>query len=138
LAELEFWKERYTVLTAINEQLQSKEARVPIQVLNAAGSDVVPGFEFQQQELASNLLEARDISRFLMAVERHLKTLTLSDNYSVMIDSLPQIMEGLQLVWTLSRHYNKDYRMCGLLEMIAKLLYDRTTSVLHPATFFKM
>lgn len=54
-----------------------------------------------------------------------------------MTDALPHIMEGLQLVWILSRHYNKEDKMCGMLEMIGKLLYDRATAALHPKSLFK-
>jgi len=54
-----------------------------------------------------------------------------------MSEAIPHIMEGLTLVWMLSRHYNKDDRMCTLLEMIAKLLYDRVTAVLHPNNLYK-
>jgi dynein heavy chain len=97
---------------------------------------VLPGFEYQKQELMKNLQEAKDVSRFLSTIERHLKTLTYSHSFTEMAEAIPHIMEGLQLVWMLSRHY-KDERMCTLLEMIAKLLYDRTTAVLHPKNLFK-
>lgn len=54
-----------------------------------------------------------------------------------MTASLPHVMEGLQLVWMLSRHYNKDERMGTLLQMIAKLLYERVTALIHPKVLFE-
>lgn len=126
------------MLCAIQDQLQSRDVRVACQVLHAANSDIIPGYEYQLQELVKCLQESRDISRFLPTIERHLKTLTYSKSFIDMADAIPHIMDGLQLVWTLSRHYNKDDRMCRLLEMIAKLLYDRTTTALHPTSLFKL
>lgn len=137
LSELEFWRDRNTMLSAVFDQLQCKEVKRLIGVLGFANSDMLPGFELQQQELLRSLQEARDVSRFLSTIERHLKTLTYSNSFIEMTDAIPHIMEGLQLVWMLSRHYNKDERMCGLLEMIAKLLYDRTTASLHPRNLFR-
>lgn len=137
LSELEFWRDRNSTLSAVYDQLQCKEVRRVTQVLNLANSDLVPGFEYQQTELLRSLQESRDVSRFLSTIERHLKTLTFNNSFLEMTDAIPHIMEGLQLVWMLSRHYNKDERMCGMLEKIAKLLYDRTTAALHPRNLFR-
>lgn len=137
LSELEFWRDRNSLLSAVYDQLQTREVRRVCQVLDLANSDLLPGFEFQKQELLRNLEEARDVSRFLSTIERHLKTLTYNPSFLEMTDAIPHTMEGLQLVWMLSRHYNKDERMCGMLEKIAKLLYDRTTLSLHPKNLFR-
>jgi len=126
-----------SLLSAIHDQVESRDVRRAIMVLTAANSDVLPGFDYQQHELTRALQEARDVSRFLSTIERHLKTLTYSHSFNEMAEAIPHIMEGLQLVWMLSRHYNKDDRMCTLLEMIGKLLYDRTTAILHPKNLFK-
>lgn len=137
LSELEFWRDRNTMISAVYDQIQSKEVRRVTEVLALANSDFLPSYEYQETELLRCLQESRDVSRFLSTIERHLKTLTYSNNFLEMADALPHIMEGLQLVWMLSRHYNKDERMCGLLEKIGKLLYDRTTAVIHPKNLFK-
>lgn len=138
LSELEYWRDRHAMLSSLDDQLQTKTVKTALQVLQAANSDALPPFELQRQELQKALQEARDISRFLPTIERHLKTLTYSKSFVDMAEAIPHIMEGLQLIWTLSRHYNKDERMLRMLEMIAKLLYDRTTEALHPTTLFKL
>jgi len=54
-----------------------------------------------------------------------------------MIAALPHIMEGLQMIWMLSRHYNKEERMGMMLQMIGKLLDERVTNLIHPKVLFK-
>lgn len=108
-----------------------------MKALSSVGSDTVPSMEFLQLEVSRLMAEARDVSRFLSTIERHLKTITYSHDFYEMTDAIPHIMEGLELVWMLSRHYNKDERMCRLLEMIARLLYDRVTTILHPKSLFR-
>lgn len=42
-----------------------------------------------------------------------------------MLDTIPQMMETLQIVWMISPYYNSDERMMPLMERIAWQLCER-------------
>ena len=42
-----------------------------------------------------------------------------SGSLSVVLDTLPSMMNAIRMVWVISRHYNTDERMVPLMELIA-------------------
>jgi len=36
-----------------------------------------------------------------------------------MLETIPSMMNSLRMVWIISRHYNKDHRMFGMMQLIA-------------------
>jgi dynein heavy chain len=45
--------------------------------------------------------------------------------YMVVLDNMPSLLNGLRMVWVISRHYNTDERMAPLLYKIAETIYRR-------------
>ena len=72
-------------------------------------------------------MEALDNVRFLSTLERHFKTLAFG-TISAMTESLPSLLNGLRMVWLISRHYNTDETMTPLLRRIVNELVERITS----------
>lgn len=56
----------------------------------------------------------------------------------MVLDTIPEIMNGLRLIWILSRHYNSDERMASLMECIAWELSERVTRVVNIRVLFKL
>jgi dynein heavy chain, axonemal len=110
LAEIEFWRSRYTALSGIYEQLNMPRAQLLIKVLHKAETSNLPVFAYQFGELSKLHAEAKDNVKFLSTLERHFKNIT-TGSFSTILDTLPSLMNAIRMVWIISRHYNNDERM---------------------------
>ena len=54
-----------------------------------------------------------------------------------MIETIPNLMGSIRLVWVISRHYNNDERMVPLMERVAWELAERTVKVIEVRTLFR-
>ena len=137
LAEVDFWRERNSILSMFYEQLKSPPIQSILMVLKVANVPSYSGFEVHRSELTRYYLEAKDNVKFLGTLERHFKNLTQGANFSIVLDTLPNMMNSLRMVWVISRHYNTDERMASLMERIAWELCRRATSVVNQRVIFK-
>ena len=78
-----------------------------LNVLTAAHNPVVDNFEMAKTELKKYSIEARENVRFLSTLERHFKNLQHTNDFTVINDTIPSMMNSLRMVWIISRHYNK-------------------------------
>ena len=136
LAEVDFWRERNSVLSMFYEQLKTVQVQKILVVLKAANSP--SNFEYHHMELNNYYMEAKDNVKFLGTLERHFKNLSQGANFSIVLDTLPNMMNSLRMVWVISRHYNTDDRMAPLMERIAWELCRRATTVVNHRTIFKL
>ena len=137
LAEVEFWRERNSVLSMFYEQLKSEQVQKVMVVLRTANSPIFSNFEYHRTELNRYYTEAKDNVKFLGTLERHFKNLTQGANFYIVLDTLPNVMNSLRMVWVISRHYNTDERMAPLMERIAWELCKRATTVVNHRVIFK-
>ena len=138
LAEVDFWRERNSILSMFYEQLKSPPIQNILMVLKAANLPSYSSFEYNRSELTKYYLEAKDNVKFLGTLERHFKNLTQGANFSIVLDTLPNMMNSLRMVWVISRHYNTDERMASLMERIAWELCRRATTVVDQRVIFKL
>ena len=134
LAEIEYWIERSSMLTALLEQLQQPVVLAAMQLLQAVKSPAMADLEYGVSQAKKLQIEAVDNVKFLSTLERHFKNITNSSSFSQTTELLPSLMNALRMVWIISRHYNTDNRMVPLLERIAWLLCDKVTQVIEPRT----
>ncbi|XP_077995609.1 dynein axonemal heavy chain 10-like isoform X2 [Glandiceps talaboti] len=140
LAEIDFWRERNAALSALSEQLKLPTVRKMLDTLaKKEGQDqaVLQSFELNRSELNKYYTEAKDNVRFLSTLERHFKNLTHGAGFSIVLDTIPSMMNALRMVWIISRHYNRDERMVPLMERIAWELAERVVRVINIRTIFK-
>lgn len=137
LAEIDFWRERNSVLTMFYEQLKSPPIQSILMVLKAASVPSYSSFEYHRAELTKYYLEAKDNVKFLGTLERHFKNITHGANFAIVLDTIPNMMNALRMVWVISRHYNTDDRMVPLMERIAWELCERAARVVSVRTIFK-
>ncbi|KAL0246114.1 hypothetical protein GEMRC1_007328 [Eukaryota sp. GEM-RC1] len=123
-AEVDLWRDRAALLSAVYQQLSSPKVQSMRWVVEHSGLPCYAMFNHQFTLLSSAFLEAKDNVKFLSTLERHFKTITFG-NFQAIIDSLPSLLNALRMVWVISRHYNTDDRMKGLLERIAWQLCQR-------------
>ena len=137
LAEVDFWKEKNTALSALYEQLQVPAVHTILAVLHAAGSPFPSTFEISRSDLNKVYVEAKDNVKFLGTLERHFKNITHGASFGVVLDTIPAMMNALRMVWVISRHYNTDERMIPLMERIAWEVCERAARVVDIRTIFK-
>uniref|UniRef100_A0A3Q2PNV9 Dynein axonemal heavy chain 10 n=1 Tax=Fundulus heteroclitus TaxID=8078 RepID=A0A3Q2PNV9_FUNHE len=125
MAELELWQERTSVLNALNEQLKHPAAEKVLKVMNKANAACVHTLNGTVAELRKYLMESHDNIRFLRTLERHFMNLAAGANFDMILETIPHLMESLQIVWVLSLHYNSSKRMVPLMERIAWQLCER-------------
>lgn len=67
----------------------------------------------------------------------YLQNLVTGLDFKVVLDNIPQIMNGLRIIWILSRHYSTDERLESLMERIAWELSERVARVVNVRVLFK-
>lgn len=137
LGEIEFWRERTTALSALYEQINMPRVQLMIQVLKISENPQLNTFQFHFGELTKLYLEAKDNVKFLTTLERHFKHLT-EGSFNTINDSMFAMLNGLKMVWVISRHYNSDDRMSPLMENIAKTLVKRVREEVKLNAVFEM
>ena len=125
MAEVEFWRSRYMSLDSVCERMHtSKQFGLARNAMKACLEEESTEFEHRFQELSKLHIEAKDNVKFLSTLERHLKMMGTAPLPDI-TESLPSLFNGLRMVWVLSRHYNTDERMSGLMQRIAEEISDR-------------
>jgi dynein heavy chain len=124
LGEIEFWRERNANLSALFDQINASKMQMMLQVMKMVDSPQLSSFNFHFGELAKLYLEARDNVKFLTTLERHFKHIS-EGSYQTILESMQSMVNGLRMVWVISRHYNTDERMAPLMCTIAETLARR-------------
>ena len=137
LAEIDFWKERNSVLSTLYEQLKLTSVQDMLAVLKVANVPSYSNFEYHRAELNKYYLEAKDNVKFLNTLERHFKNIAHGANFAIVVDTLPSLMNSLRMVWVISRHYNTDERMVPLMVRVAWELCERAARVVNVRTVFR-
>ncbi|KAJ3091388.1 Dynein heavy chain 10, axonemal [Quaeritorhiza haematococci] len=136
LAEIEFWRDRYASLSTLYEQLNLPLVHTIVQILNMAQVQCATTFEFQLSELNKFYTEAQENVKFLSTLERHFKNI-VTDSLTSVRASLPKLMEAIRMVWTISRHYNRDERMVPLMSRIAWELANKVSNIVDKTTILR-
>jgi dynein heavy chain len=124
LTEVECWRMRSASLQQLQEQLGQPHVRDATAILAASGDRVAEVFRAAQGGLAKASSEAQDNVKFLSTLERYFKTLS-SGSLASITECLPSLLNGLRMVWTISKGYNSDDTMLPLLRRTASELCDR-------------
>eukprot|EP00741_Cyanophora_paradoxa_P015322 tig00000194_g14791.t1 len=136
LAEIEFWRDRNAALSTLYEQLNLPNVKKMLEVLEMNDSQLLPGFKYQMGELMKYYIEAKDNVKFLTTLERHFKNIS-GGNLTIIMDTLPSMMNAIRMVWIISRHYNTDERMVPLMERIADDIADKVAAQINVRAIFK-
>jgi len=80
--------------------------------------------------------EAKDNVKFLNTLERQFKNLT-SNDLNQIEQTIPSLLNGLRLVFIISRHYKSDEKMSNLLGTIADEICAKVESLISLDKLFK-
>uniref|UniRef100_A0A3P9QEA0 Dynein heavy chain tail domain-containing protein n=1 Tax=Poecilia reticulata TaxID=8081 RepID=A0A3P9QEA0_POERE len=125
MAEIDLWQERSSVFNALSEQLKQPVAEKIFEVVKAANAGCLLNFNGTIAELTKYHIEAHDNIRFLRTLERHFMNLAAGANFALILETIPDLMESLQIMWMISLHYNSNDRMVPLMERIAWQLCEQ-------------
>ena len=130
MGEVDFWRRRHVVLSDILEQL-SKNPKIQklLDALKASGSFHSQNIYDNMNVLVKLAVEAADNAKFLSTLERHLRTISDGTLLS-MIKALPSLVDGMRMVWTVSRHYNRDERMMPLMERVGNQIASKVKTMI--------
>ncbi len=138
MAEIDFWRHQHGVLSAMYEQLSSDRAVLVVQILKVAGSTLLDDYSTNHSELTRLHVEAADNVKFLATLERHFKNIESGgSDLRIIEETLESMMNGLRMVWIISRHYNTDERMVRLMERIADSIAEVITSKIDTSSILR-
>ena len=88
--------------------------------------------QFQKQHA-----QAKDFVKFLTTLERQFKNISRGE-LPVIEETLPSLLKGLKLIWTISRHINQNEgKMEDLLESISNEICDKVRCVIDIKRIFR-
>ncbi|CAJ1068269.1 LOW QUALITY PROTEIN: dynein heavy chain 10%2C axonemal [Xyrichtys novacula] len=137
MAEIYFWQERAVVLSALSAQLKRPVVKKILRVMTEAEAGVVQTLDGTTFELHKYKEEAESNFRYVSILERHFMNLASGASFSMILETIPDLMESLQIVWMMSIHYTKNERMVPLMERIAWQLCDRVDRAISFQTLLK-
>jgi dynein heavy chain len=136
MAEVDFWRDRYVALDRVCGRLHTSQQFAQARAtMKECLEEQATEFEHRFHELSKLHVEAKDNVKFLSTLERHLKMIACAE-LSAMTESLPSLFNGLRMVWVLSRHYNTDERMSGLMQRTAEEISDRVVAEVNVPVLF--
>ena len=87
-------------------------------MLQKASCPVYSKLNEKMSVMAKLWTEAEDNAKFLSTLDRHVRTLN-HGSLAARFDMLPSLVDGMRMIWSISRHYNRDERMVTLMEKVA-------------------
>jgi len=137
LAVIDHWKEVYSALSALYEQLKLPAVLRIVSILKTSNSQGFSIFEIHRSDLNKYYLEAKDNVKFLSTLERHFKNIAHGSNFTIILETLPGLMNSLRMVWVISRYYNTDERMVPLMEKVSWEICERMARVVNIRNIFR-
>lgn len=136
LAEIEFWRQRNSLLSGLCEQIDRPIVQKTIDALRMAGTPVIKNVEENFNHLFRLAAESEDNVKFLSTLERSFRVLSKGSLYSI-LSTIPGVFDSMRIIWTVSRHYNRDERLAPLMERVANQLADRVKESISIKVIFR-
>jgi dynein heavy chain len=107
--ETEFWTTRNAKYNMLNQQLNIAPVKRILQILSAreTGEFSTDGFLSEQKNFQKQHAKAKDFVKFLTTLDRQFKNINRGE-LKVIEETIPSLLQGLKLIWTISRHINQD------------------------------
>jgi dynein heavy chain len=133
MAEINFWRNRSATLSAFHQKFSLPQVKKILEMIELARNSyqthdfiAYDNFSTEMGKLNKFYAEAKDNEKFLLTLERQFNNIQ-KDDLDLIEETLASLMNGLRLVWTISRHY-KDEKMLNLMSCIANEIADRVES----------
>ena len=116
--EIEFWHNRTIDLSGISNQLVKPEVQNIIEVLQIAKSSYLSPFQTLSKSIQQGTSEAKDNLKFLKTLEDSCNRLVTASPPEIP-DILKEMLSLIRMIWSLSRFYNTEERLTGLLRKVS-------------------
>ena len=140
MAEIDFWRSKSATLSALHQQFNlpqvKKIEQITMNLKNNSDNGVYETFRKEIMNLNKIHSVAKDNVKFLNTLERQFKTIQKGDLEPIE-ETLASLMNGLRLVWTISRHYKTD-EMLALELCIANEIAEKVEAKIQVGEIFKM
>lgn len=124
LAEIEFWRSRSVDLGGIREQLETSGVANIVAVLEQAKSSYLPPFLSLSNLIQREAVAAEDNLKFLSSLEKPCQALAKAEPKDI-LPILPKILYCVRMIWNISRFYNTEERLAGLLRKVSNEITNR-------------
>ena len=108
--ETEFWALRSGTFNTLYQQLNMPNVKKIIRILeNKEQQDAysIESFKSANKEFGKQHAQAKDFVKFLATLDRQFKYINRGELKSI-IDTMQSLLNGLKLIWTISRHINHN------------------------------
>lgn len=106
-----------------------------ISVLSLAGSSYLEPFLQLKELIQQEAMAAEDNVKFLAGLEQPCQQLSNAGPLEIP-SLLPEILDGIRMIWSSSQHYNTPERICGLLRKLSNEVINRCCAVLQLEDIF--
>jgi dynein heavy chain len=104
---------------------------------NSADGYSIENFNTEYSKFQKDYAQAKDFVKFLSTLERQFKNIAKGE-LTVIEETLPSLLTGLKLIWTISRHINQqDTKMEDILESISIEICQKVKSQIDITKIFK-
>jgi len=124
LGEIDFWAERARNLTSVRIQLEQPAVAGICAVLRESRSGYLEPFERLAEVVLNEAEAAEDSVKFLRALKDPGEALAKA-KMSEIPGLLPDLLNAVRMIWTISRHYNTPRRIVGLLRKTSNAVIGR-------------
>ena len=122
--EIDFWANRTVDLSGISDQLVRPGVQRIIEVLQVAKSSYLAPFQTLSKSIQQGSAEAKDNLKFLKTLEEPCKALAKAEPKHIP-PILKQMLGLIRMIWSLSRFYNTEERLMGLLRKLSNEIMNR-------------
>ncbi len=105
---------------------------------NGLGNTVAEEFGKQMKLLGKLTSEAKENVKFLTTLERQFKNLSSEEGFHVILETIPSLMNGLKMVWIISRNYKNSEKMQELISLITDEIADKVQANIQIAQLFNL
>ncbi|GMI05338.1 hypothetical protein TrVE_jg1168 [Triparma verrucosa] len=124
IEEISFWRSRTIDLSGISEQLHRPDVKKVISVLEAAKSSYLGPFVTLSERIREGSMEAENNLKFLELITEPCQKLAEAEPKNIP-EILPSLLHCIRMISTLSKFYNTEDRLTGLLRKISNQIIRR-------------
>jgi len=97
----------------------------------------IDSFDQAMVSLSAAFQEAKESLKLLTTLEQHFKNLSQGE-LRVIMDNAPSLMNGLRLVWIISKRFKEGGKMKALLTLVTEEIASHVEEQLRPQSLFRL
>lgn len=123
--EYVWWKKRKEDVNEMLHKFRLPLVNRALALLAKSDTGLAESFQERLRSLDMILEEAHDNTTFLDTINRHMGVCLNETSVEAITTTLNKLTQTLRSAWMLSKHYNTDKKIVGLLQKITDLLLEK-------------